>query len=162
MKIVFIAAAVALAGCATKIQVDYGSDPPGATLYQNGQPMGTTPMSLYYEPAQAFKDGGCQRLDGTSVKWASGAAASIGYLQVCRTLGMTQHYIFNRPDVPGREIDANHALQLQRNSIMRRQADNAAIQNYIQSLNPPQQPLQPLSRDCRSVITGNTVQTQCW
>ena len=151
-----------LTGC-VGLQVDYGSDPPGATLYQDGQVIGVTPARITYEPDQTFSSGGCMNLRGTAVKWASGAAAQISFLSVCKSLGTLQHYVFNRPDVPGRDIDANYALQLQRNGIMRSQADaanTAATLQIMRALQPPAPAFNP-PVNCRSYRVGNEIRTDC-
>ena len=118
--------AVALGGCA-QLKVTYSSDPPGATLYENGRPLGYTPYTLNYgsSPIESFKRGQCVALTGTSVKWASGAEASATNLTVCPTQGLSQSYIFIRPDVPGREIGQElvRSKQLFGNSIAKKTVD---------------------------------------
>ena len=159
-----IALLALLTGCATGIRVDYGSDPIGATVYEDGRSLGTTPMSVRYEPDETFKRGGCMRTKGTSAVWASGARAQISYLELCASRGMVQNYVYGRPDVPGREIDANFALQLQRNAIMRQQANSAATANYLMLLNAnrPAPPSFPQQTNCRTVYSGNVANTQCY
>lgn len=39
---------------------------------------------------------------------------------------------------------------------------NRALQNYLRATQPPPPTPIPQQRNCRSVVTGNTVQTQCW
>jgi hypothetical protein len=163
-KFLTVVTLVTLTGCATGIQVAYHSDPPGATLYQDGKPRGATPTVLTYPVDQAFKAGGCTKLRGTSVKWASGARAEVSYLTVCAKHGYEQHYTFSRPDVAGREIDMNYALQLQRNGIMRQQAEaaqTAATLQFLNTINPPPNPMLPRPMDCLSYRAGNTVRTEC-
>lgn len=165
MRLILLMAAMIATGCATRIQVDYLSDPPGATLYEAGRPVGVTPMSVTYEPEASFKAGGCQRARGTSVTWASGAKAEIGYLELCNRTGWQQHYIFRRPDVPGRDVDMNYALQRQRNAIMQQQADALTIK----ALTPPPppvapiiyQPTMPQTINCTSRNVMGTVYTDC-
>lgn len=142
MRQLAVLAVVVLAGCASGLRVVYHADPQGATLYQDGRAMGQTPMELTYQPEQAFKSGGCQQLRGTEVKWASGATAAISSLQVCAHQGWLQHYKFNRPDAPGRDIDLNYALQLERNAILRSQASSANMAAAAALLNANRQPAQ--------------------
>lgn len=154
MRFYLLLALAALAGCATSsptMRVTYDSDPKGATLYQNGQPMGTTPVTLQYQTDPAFRKGGCKQLTGTEVKWASGVTASVPSLQACASAGYAQRFTFVRPDVPGREVDANFALQLQRNHIMQ-------SANEIQLMNATK----PASAvRCTSRQVGFTVRTIC-
>lgn len=164
MRLLAIAALAALSGCAG-LQITYHSDPQGAALYQDGQPVGVTPYTLTYESSEAFRQGGCMAVRETSVKWASGATASTGgVMTACKATGTQQHYNFVRPDVPGRDIDVNYALQRQRNAIMAQQ--NALM---IQALTPKPQPpafqvpiyQAPQPVHCQSYRLGNTVQTNC-
>jgi len=151
MRLALTVIALALGGCATRINVTYRSDPPGATLYEEGRPMGMTPYTAWYEPDETFKNGGCRKFKGTSVKWASGATASIASLDACASNGWNQHYTFIRPDVPGRDVDMNFALQLQRNNIMQQQN---AIQ-AMQALTPPKPVV------CNTVPWGFGTRTVC-
>lgn len=164
MRLAILTAVALLAGCATSIEVAYHSDPQGATIYESGKPLGTTPVVARYAVDPAFKAGGCFKVRGTSARWASGAQTAIDFMTLCANQGYTQHYTFSRPDVAGREIDMNYALQLQRNRIMRDQANAAQTANtlqFLQTLNPPM-PAPPMPINCTSRRTGNTVQTDCW
>lgn len=166
MRLLAIAALAALGGCAS-LQITYQSDPQGATLYQDGQPIGVTPYTLTYEPSEAFREGGCMSIRETAVKWASGATASTsGVLVVCKSTGERQTYTFIRPDVPGRDIDVNYALQRQRNGILAQQLilqQQAAQRPIIPPMTfqpvPVYQMPQPIN--CQSYRLGNTVQTNC-
>jgi hypothetical protein len=163
MKLVIFAASVLLAGCATSIEVAYHSDPPGATVYESGKPLGTAPIVARYAVDPAFKAGGCFKVRGTSARWASGAQAGIEFMTLCASQGYTQHYTFARPDVAGREIDMNYALQIQRNNIMREQANAAQTANtlqYLRTLNPPM-PAIPMPIDCVSQRSGAVIRTEC-
>jgi hypothetical protein len=166
MKALLFSAAIAIAGsgCASRIQVDYLSDPPGATLYEEGRPIGVTPVSLYYAPDASFKNGSCQRAKGTSVVWASGVRAEISFLELCPNVGWTQHYWFRRPDVPGRDVDMNFALQMQRNGIMQQQAAAQALSNMRPPLTPYQLPAPPRmgpALSCTSYNSAGQVITNC-
>jgi hypothetical protein len=165
-----IAATALVTGCASQIRVTYQSDPPGATIYQNSQPMGVTPVTLTYAPDPAFDKGQCVRLEGPSVKWASGATASVSFLNACPAQGYNQVYSFARPDVPGREADMRYALELQRNSILSRQAQaqqDAATAQIINATNLPRPPAtinspRPPPTNCTSTVLGNTIRTNCY
>lgn len=177
--------ALFIAGCTSTLRVTYSSDPQGATLYQGDAPVGQTPYLLTYQPDETFKSGGCMRLNGTTARWASGASASVDHLTVCRSNGYSQVYGFRRPDVAGREIDANYALQLQQTAIMQQTANaqsraaaaqsQAAAAQMYRALNPPPPvfiapapvyiaPAPTLSApvNCTSQRIFNTVNTQCY
>lgn len=156
MRLLVLLITAFVAGCATQIRVDYISDPPGATLYDDGRPLGVTPVRLSYPADEAFKGGQCQDLKGTTAVWASGARAEVSSLNACRSVGWIQSYVFVRPDVPGREVDMNFALQLQRNGIMQQQVDNAAAQNAINAKR------KAAPKNCTTVFSGYVANTTCY
>ena len=57
MRIYLLAALLLLGGCSS-LRIQYQSDPPGATLYEDGRPVGLTPFSLKYQPDETFRNGG--------------------------------------------------------------------------------------------------------
>jgi hypothetical protein len=158
-------------GCASTLQVTYTSEPSGAALYQGNTHMGTTPMTLNYQLTEEDKKSGSKNLQGTSVRWVSGASASITYLTADLRIGRNQTFSFRRPDgVPGYDVDANYALQLQRNAIMMlqtaaqfQQAEAARQQaEQTQLLRQQQQQLYvPRQTNCTSNLIGNTIYTNC-
>ncbi len=118
----------------------YDPDPPAATLYRNGQPVGVTPVTLGYARDPAFAEGRCVRIDGASVRWASGATASVPALDACPAEGHSRTYTFVRPDVPGRDVDLGYALEHQRNAIRDRQSQagqDAITSQIMNTLAPP-------------------------
>lgn len=90
------------------------------------------PWCLY-----SFAKGSCLTLNPTQVRWASGASASNGGLQACPATGWNQQYVFLRPsNIPGAEIDASFAIQIQRNGVMQQQADGQdaiAVSEFIEA-----------------------------
>lgn len=152
----------------------YYSDPPGAVLYVNTNNLGFTPVTLHYRITEEAKKNGCIFLAGTSVKWASGVAASIPRLRADLSLGNYQKFTFLRPDnVPGRHVDMNFALELERLRLIQMQTkamqDSAkAQQDQVKLLQEYynrvqlQQPgfIQPLN--CTSTLIGNVISTNCY
>ena len=70
------AATLALAGCATEprpAKLTYDSSPAGATLYENGQPIGIAPVTRTYGAADAS---GQIRTPVVTAVWPSGAKES--------------------------------------------------------------------------------------
>jgi hypothetical protein len=115
------------AGCATTgpvLSMTYQSDPEGASLYEGARLLGYTPVTLTYKDSRtAFAHNECLRLNSLHVRWASGVVASAPNLQACPAPGYSQQFVFKRPaDVPGVEIDADYAAQLDRNPAMQQQA----------------------------------------
>ena len=160
-------------GCASTLSVTYNSEPPGAALYQDSTHMGTTPMTLRYQVTDEDKKNGSKILRGTSVRWISGASASISYLTADFRIGLNQTFNFRRPDgVPGYDVDANYALQLQRNAIMMLQtaaqfqqaeaARQQAEQTRLLRQQQQQQMYVPRQANCTSNVSGNTIYTNCY
>ena len=164
-----------VAGCATTstaLNVTYLSDPPGAVLYQETQRFGYTPMTLQYPVTNEDQKRGYKLLKGTSVRWMSGASAEISSLRADLNTGLNQQFNFARPDnYPGREDDFRFSLELERNAIMRRQAQAQEDQAFFQMYNAISKPQQiqqpaplvlPKPRNCTSTVVGNTVRTTCY
>ncbi len=135
-------AAFQLIGCVSivqhPLQMTYHSDPEGATLYQGGTRFGYTPVTLTYQDVSyLFRAGNCLTLQPVQVRWASGAAATVTGLKGCPAQGYWQQYSILRPtDTPGADIDANFALQLERNGIQQQQADAlgaAAVMEFVKT-----------------------------
>jgi hypothetical protein len=179
-----VLALVFLGGCASQqLRVTYTSDPPGATLYQNGTPLGYTPYPMVYGD-QHWQAGRCMRTLPISVQWASGATAGGEGLTFCPSQGNHLLYGFRRPDVAGREIDANFALSLQQaNAAQRAASAQAAAANaqaaaanaqaaatYRALVTPPQPTFQlnpymmqgPRQINCTSQRFGTLTHTNCY
>lgn len=155
-------AAALLMGCSTMLKVTYQSDPPGAALYQGAQLFGYAPVVLEYEVTEEDRRAGVKQLQGTSVKWASGATATIPSLTAdLRLVGMNQEFTFRRPDsFPGRDIDMRFALDLERLKLQRQQASAEASRALWESLRP-RAPEPQRSVNCTSMVIGGMVHTNC-
>jgi hypothetical protein len=157
---------ILVTGCSTTLNVTYSSDPPGAVLYQGEQRFGYTPTTLRYQVSEEDRKRGYALLQGTSVRWASGASANISSLRADFRIGLNQQFNFNRPDnYPGRETDVRFAIELERLAIMRRQAqaqEDQALYQLYNAINQQQQRQQPTIRNCTSTAFGNTVNTTCY
>lgn len=152
------------AGCAS-LRVTYHSEPEGALLYEGGTLWGVTPMTLKYQMPSTFtRQGDCLTLRPSTVRWASGAEASIPGLQVCPQQGREQQFVFARPTgLPGRELDVQVAIQSLQNQLTQQlvaaEQDAAFWQLYgalIQQNRAAQQTL-----NCTSNVIGQTVFTSC-
>lgn len=154
-------ACMLIVACASNLRVTYRSDPPGASLYEGPKMLGYTPVTVLYAVDDAKRKAGVMYLQGTTVRWASGATAEIGQLSATLDDGLNKEFTFQRPDVPGREIDVGVALKLEELEIQRQMAQaqrDLAFRQYLQSLRPP--PRQ--SYNCTSTLMGNMVQTNCY
>jgi hypothetical protein len=159
-------AALLATGCSTVLKVTYVSDPPGAALYQGAQMVGYAPLTLEYPVTEEDKRAGVKRLQGTSVKWASGASASVDVLTAdLRLLGMEQSFTFQRPNsFPGRDIDMRFALELERLNLQRQaqqqQANAEANRAFWEALRAST-PAPRRTVNCVSTTIGNMVTTNC-
>jgi hypothetical protein len=135
-------------------------------MYEGGRPVGQTPLVLNYAVTDEWRSGQCIKARGSEVKWASGATASVSYMSLCPPQGYEQHYTFQRPNVAGRDVDVNFALQLERNRILRRQAEAAEDAAAAQILRSMQQAPAPAAfppmTNCTTRVNGSQAQTSCW
>lgn len=161
-----------LAGCATnQVRVTYYSDPPGATFYEWGVAVGYTPFTRIIKPPGRPEDRRGNLVVSANVVWASGARTNINYLTFDLSEGSQFSFTFVRPDVPGREIDGNFAIQLERNRLLQEQVKAQQAQAYWQMyntmLNQYRQsytPTTPTSKsfNCTSRQVGNNIFTDCY
>lgn len=172
-----LAASLLFAGCAAQIQLTYLSDPPGATLYRQGVPVGLTPQVISFPAGEAFEKGGqCVTIPAASAKWASGAQAALPDQQICPPQGLAHRFLFVRPDVPGRDVDMHFALELERNRILQEQADAARraaeaqrqrAENERRRIEEDRRRQAEAARQgtkpttCTSTTQGNTTTTTC-
>lgn len=154
LPLLALASLVAGAAKTKTIEVTYVTDIPGATLYENERAFGMTPITLKYQLQE-----GCTNVRPLTVRWPSGAEASVSALTVCTKTGKKQHFSFNRPlGFPGREVDAQFALQLAQAAAQRQQASAAYWLALSESLRVPP-PAQAVH--CTSNVIGNQVFTTC-
>lgn len=160
-RLVALAVCAMLSACATKLSVTYHSEPSGAALYEGAKHIGYTPITVTYSIDEADRKAGVVYMQGTTVKWASGATAEIAQLSATLGDGRNKEFTFQRPNVPGREIDVQVALRLQELEIQRQMARaqrDQAFSLYLQSLRPP--PRQ--TYNCTSTLIGSMVHTNCY
>lgn len=153
-----------ICGCATQLTVTYNSDPPGASLYQGNQMMGYCPMSLVYNITPQDRQRGYKLLQGTQVKWVSGATAKIEQLTAHLSIGEYQQFTFKRPDgIDGYETDAKFGLEVQKVRLMQQQVQAQQDANLWQmySAISNQNSTVNLKTNCTSNVVGGTVFTNC-
>ncbi len=164
-KSILCLASILFAGCATKLEVTYQTDPPGAVIYEAGMRVGYSPVTVVYPVDEAFSAGGCSKLSPIIARWVSGAASQPIRRIACANQGMRQALMIQRPRQPGIEVDEHFALQVERNEIMTQQAAaqrDAATAQMIQALKPMPKPVvvnnipEPMSNStrCTKPIAG--------
>ncbi len=127
-----------LSGCASTLNVKFESEPPGATLYLNGQNIGYAPKTLSYQLTEEDRANGVVYITPPSARWASGAvnAPEKSTLIFLRS-GTSQSLTIYRPEnFPNRHIDVQFGYQQQRD---RAAEEAAAIRNLQNVLTPPPQ-----------------------
>lgn len=153
-------------GCATRVNVTYHSDPPGASLYQGSQLMGYCPTTLVYNITPQNRKLGYMLLQGTEVKWVSGATAKIPQLKANLSTGQYQQFTFMRPSgVEGLETDAKFGLEVQKMRLMQQQVQAQQQANYWRMYNAISNQQKSstvnLKTNCSSRVIGSTVYTDC-
>jgi multidrug efflux pump subunit AcrA (membrane-fusion protein) len=174
-RILSLVAALMLSGCASQLNITYYSDPPGAVLYSEGQRVGYTPQTLYYDVSEETKKRGFMNLAAAKVQWASGATAEMQSLKVdLAKFGLSQKFTFNRPNgVPGREADERFSLELDRTRAIQRQAEAQEEQAAAQRRQAEAQEEQAATqrrqaaaernrqKNCSSAVIGNKADASC-
>jgi hypothetical protein len=132
---------------------------------ENKQLVGYAPIRLQYKPPQSFLSGAaCWDVQPSMVRWATGAEASITSLRVCPQYGLNQQFVFVRPTgLPGREVDAQIAMQLQQNAALQQQAAAQREATLRQTYSALIQRNQAMQRTmiCTSQVVGHMVYTTC-
>lgn len=162
---------------ADTLEITIVSDPAGASVsVHNGTPItGYAPVTIRYSVSKGFfKRSTCETLSGVTVTWVSGAEASVPSLRACPHNGKKQQIVFRRPtEVPGREIDAQFALELYRLTLMQQEAKQArnaarwqaigqAFQDYAQRQQEITNQFLQRQLRCTSNMIGDTVYTNCY
>lgn len=171
-NVVFTLALALVASRAAAEKITIYSDPPGATVYQNDQRMGTTPFTLKYEkPRDLSGRPACATTVPLRVRWLSGAESAPTALPLCPK-DNTQ-FTFARPNVPGVEIDAQYVMQLEAQRDAKAAADRQARRDrrllYLSRPDPlayfytprPIVVAPQSSLHCTSILTGTIVNTNC-
>lgn len=130
----------------TKLTVTFRSDPPGATIYENGKAWGAAPMALRYNAPGRFT--ACLPLRPITLRWVSGAEVALNDVQACPAAGKKQEFTVFRPEgVPGAEIDAQYAVAL----VQQRATAQAAAPV----------PVVTAPKFCTTTVIGTQIFTTC-
>ena len=138
-----------LAGSAyadTKITVTFLSDPPGASIYQNGQQLGVAPALITYKAPGRFQE--CMLTLPVKVRWVSGAEVDTPQIQLCPAQGKRQQFTVFRPKgVDGIEVDVQYAIALL-------QSRSAAPPTVVPAAIP-------MPKFCTTNVIGSQIFTSC-
>ena len=111
-------AALMLMGCASQKSLTIYTNPPGATLYEQGGSKYTSPITLYYDTDPAYTDAaGCRLARPFTAVWSSGAKvdADSRPLRLCHEHSAIT---IDRPDVAGLEHDLKMADLMARRALL--------------------------------------------
>lgn len=154
-----------LAGCASigedQSQIEFYSNPPGATLSYGNETWGVAPQTRIWTLAKGQRTAVSAPITAT---WISGAISSITMNLLA---GQEGTYTIVRPQgAAGLETDVQWAMHLQQQKTAKQASDNALLMMYMQQQNtaaaaratPQPSPMV----NCTSRATGNTVNTNCY
>ena len=103
-----------------QIAVTFDSNPPGATIYSNGENWGVAPVTRVWTFAQRQATASLP----VTAKWISGASANVRLSFPVENFGTTRTYTFERPQgVAGLESDVQWAIHVQRTKAAKEAAD---------------------------------------
>lgn len=113
---------VALSGCAKNyVGVTYETDPPGAVIFKDGEPLGYSPHTINYDLSEEEKASGTKNIPGVVALWYSGAVANVEDSSVS-TDGVAIH-IARPADVPGLEDDIRIGEEMERERLAKNTQD---------------------------------------
>ena len=154
-------------GCASALKLTYHSQPEGAMLYSNdgGQLLGNAPLTFTHKMSRSFFSGtqctGVQPM--ATMRWASGAEASLVQVAVCPEHGRQQQLTLVRPDVPfGRELDEQVAKEYRREAMIKAQKDAERQAAHIKDLQEIEAAALERQMSCTSNNVGTFVFTNCY
>jgi hypothetical protein len=152
------------------LYVDYVCTPQGATLYQAGDNTnrGACPTTLTYKITDADRARGYAVLRGMTAYWVSGASSSVSSINAYLANGLHQNFHFERPrNIPGYDVDANYALNLEKNQLLGAQmqaAQVSAAASVVAAANAaaPAAPAPRLGTRCTTTNIAGTLYTNCY
>ncbi|MGO4701583.1 hypothetical protein [Dyella sp. 2RAB6] len=122
-----LVASLGLAGCGLAINVNYQTEPGGATIESGGEYLGRTAATRTYFISQKALEGGvhCVLTDTARAKWISGAEVMQSE-QICAPQGSQGAYevtrVLRRPaDAPNLALDLNYANDMAQQQLAQRQ-----------------------------------------
>lgn len=112
---------IVISGCTPTLSITYKSEPSSATLFQNNQNFGYTPVTLYYQVTPEEIRRGYKIVEEINVRWASGATAFREKQKIYLSQGYNQEFTFLRPsEIPGIETDVNFTLEIKRTELQQK------------------------------------------
>jgi len=138
-------------------------DPIGATIYQiDNVKLGSCPVRLQYKITDQDRERGYLILRGVTAIWVSGASLTVNPINAHLSVGREQQLVLDRPrSLPNYEVDANYALNLERNRILQEQAEAQETQAIIGAISPML--TRPnMGTHCTTSYIGGQAYTNCY
>lgn len=124
-----------LTGCFPSLVVTYKSEPTAATLFEGNNNFGYAPVSLTYQLTPADIRQGYKIINGTYMRWPSGATAVLEQHVIDLSKGYNQEFTFLRPQgVSGLSEDVQFALEAEKSRIHQDQLNRQAQANFYANL----------------------------
>lgn len=163
-----ILAATACAGMRS-LSITYYSDPPGASLYEDGKYMGQAPLTLRYNLSDAALQNRVTKIKGLTARWVSGAEAYLNLTDVDLNSGLQQSFTFVRPaNYPGREMDVDYAVEINRQRAVNQasrareeQCSRIASAQYSKVVSNPVPGLSGIGLAARALAAKNDAMARC-
>lgn len=148
------------------LRVEFICNPAGATLYQDNVNLGSCPTTLSYKISEENRSQGYVTLKGLTAYWVSGASSSANSISAELRNGLRQDFHFERPrGAPNYDVDANYALNLEKNRILRAQVEAIQNQNITVTMDNQSTPTTAPQRRTNCTSTrgvGGAVYTNCY
>ena len=156
-----LVACASLAEDTSTLYLDFTCNPQGATLYQeNTLNFGACPRTITYKISDQDRARGTMTLKGVTAFWVSGVSSSVPTISANLSNGLHQHFNFERPrDAPNYSVDANYALNLEKNRLLKAQVD--ALENITVTVDQSS-PAPSLRTHCTTNHIGQTAYTNCY
>ncbi|MDP9127742.1 MAG: hypothetical protein M3N08_05730 [Pseudomonadota bacterium] len=131
-----------LAACSTSIDMTYYSDPPGATVYEEGNgKIGVAPVTLKYSPFDDRIEGGSVQVHKLTATWVSGVTVTASPGAIPISDERQAAFTFVRPrDALGLAKDEKYAEDFMRSPRLEQQ-------KFVHPLNQDQDLFQSLDRN---------------
>ena len=114
----------ATAACADRLALDIRCTPRGAEILDGGKVVGTCPATIRYEVGDEDRKRGNLPVREISVRWISGARATIPAMTADLKQGYLREIVIARPqDHPGHDLDMKRARELEEEEARQRELE---------------------------------------
>lgn len=152
-----------------KVTLSIYSTPPGATIYENGQYIGETPVTLTYTATPQFYRYGSMPIQELYAVWKSGAQSDFTATELYSQYSNYQQITFTRPENhPNLELDVDYGRKLENDAKAQQQIKQEQdlqrlnrVNKYLQNLPGGSNYNKPRSCPFLSGQTSDLMNTYC-